>query len=108
MKLYTKAQLQQLLKNHAVEDPKPVVKWFTPDANATWLICSINPGEQNLAFGLCDLGLGFPELGDIWIPEILKLRGPYRLPVERDRHFTPQGPISVYADFARSEGRIAV
>lgn len=32
----------------------PVVKLFTPDANATWLLTELDPNESTLAFGLCD------------------------------------------------------
>jgi hypothetical protein len=40
-------------------DPLPVVKLFTPDAGATWLLTEID-AEARTAFGLCDLGMG-PE-----------------------------------------------
>lgn len=38
-------------------DPAPVVKLFTPDAGATWLLTEIDPDDHDHAFGLCDLGL---------------------------------------------------
>jgi hypothetical protein len=38
-------------------DPVPLVKLFTPDANATWLLTEIDPEAPDLAFGLCCLGL---------------------------------------------------
>lgn len=44
-------------------DPVPVVKLFTPDAGATWLLTEIDPDDHDRAYGLCDLGLGMPELG---------------------------------------------
>lgn len=44
-------------------DPYPVVKLFTPDAGATWLLTELDPEDDDLAFGLMDLGLGEPELG---------------------------------------------
>lgn len=43
-------------------DPFPVVKLFTPDAGATWLLTELDPDDHDIAFGLCDLGLGYPEL----------------------------------------------
>ena len=46
-------------------DPAPVVKLFTPDAGATWLLTEIDPDDHDHAFGLCDLGLGMPEIG--WV-----------------------------------------
>ena len=34
-------------------DPAPVVKLFTPDAGATWLLTEIDPDDHDHAFGLC-------------------------------------------------------
>ena len=36
-------------------DPRPVVKLFTPDAGATWLLTEIDPEAPDIATGLCDL-----------------------------------------------------
>jgi len=116
LKLFTKAQLQKLIKNHLTNseiihkgdgntiDFKPVVKIFTPDANCTWLLSELAPNL--LAFGLCDLGMGHPELGYVSLHEIQTLRGNYGLPVERDRWFVADKILSQYAKEARREGRI--
>ena len=105
MKLFTTSQYRQLLKNGDPilrgKDHVPVVKLFTPDGDATWLLTEIDPYEPELAFGLCDLGLGFPELGYVNLFELTALGGHLRLPVERDRHFKATHPISVYAQAAR-------
>ncbi|RYC30307.1 DUF2958 domain-containing protein [Lichenibacterium minor] len=87
-------------------DPRPVVKLFTPDANATWLLTELDPGEPDRAFGLCDLGLGFPELGYVAMSEVRALRGPLGLPVEADQGFIADRPLSNYAAVAQGEGRI--
>ena len=87
-------------------DPPPVVKLFTPDAGATWLLTDIDPRDGDLAFGLCDLGLGFPELGNVSLSELATVRGGLGLPVERDLHFGATKPISTYAREARLAGRI--
>lgn len=87
-------------------DPIPVVKLFTPDASATWLLTEINPDDPSIAFGLCDLGHGFPELGYVSLQELATIRGRLGLPVERDLHFKGQHPLSVYAYRARQAGRI--
>ena len=34
-------------------DPQPVVKLFTPDAGATWLLTEIDPDDEDHMFGLC-------------------------------------------------------
>lgn len=111
-KLITDEQHAQLLANgrQSLEqenfDPAPVVKLFTPDAGATWLLTEIDPDDHDHAFGLCDLGLGYPELGWVSLAEIATVRGGLGLPVERDLHFTQPKCLSVYAREARLAGRI--
>ncbi len=110
MKLFTEAQMRQLLKNgdSSDDDHVPVVKLFTPDAACTWLLTDIDPKDPDYAFGLCDLGLGFPELGSVYLPEIKALRGKLGLPVERDKFFEGRYPISVYAEAARANQAITL
>lgn len=102
-----------LMNGHATAggdeiDPEPVVKIFTPDASATWLLTEVDPDDEDRAFGLCDLGLGFPELGWVRFSELEAVRGRLGLPVEIDRHFKPDRPLSAYADEARRASRISV
>jgi len=87
-------------------DFKPVVKLFTPWAGATWLLSELYPGDPDVAFGLCDLGVGCPELGDVRLSEIESVRGPAGLRVERDRHFQADKTLSAYASDARRRGYI--
>ncbi len=82
-------------------DPRPVVKLFTPDAQATWLLTELDPVRPDHAFGLCDLGMGYPELGWVSLDELASLRGPLGLPIERDQSFRASKPLSRYADEAR-------
>ncbi|MGJ7491405.1 DUF2958 domain-containing protein [Variovorax sp. ZT4R33] len=111
-KLITDEQRAQLLANGRQSignpdfDPMPVVKLFTPDAGATWLLAEIDPDDETRAFGLCDLGQGFPELGYASLEELETLRGPLGLPVERDLYFRADKPISAYARETRTAGRI--
>lgn len=84
----------------------PVVRLFTPDGGATWLLTELDPDNPDIAFGLCDLGLGFPELGSVSISELESVRGKLGLPIERDLHFTAEQTLSAYADEARRLGRI--
>jgi Protein of unknown function (DUF2958) len=115
MTFFTKTQHEQLLANCQTQivrmdttqpdvDFKPVVKLFTPDAQCTWLLTEL--GLDDIAFGLCDLGLGCPELGYVSMRELRELCGPLGLPVERDEHFDAVRPLSAYADEARHHGRI--
>lgn len=72
----------------------------------TWLLTELDPEDPDRAFGLCDLGLGSPELGYVSLAELAALRGPLGLPVERDQHFDADGPLSGYVGEARHAGRV--
>lgn len=86
-------------------DPRPVVKLFTPDGSATWLITEGYEEDGDLRmFGLCDLGS--PELGYVMLSEIEDVRGGLGLPVERDLYFRPEYRLSRYAEIANHAGRI--
>jgi len=89
-------------------DPRPVVKLLTPDGSATWLITEgyEEPDGDFRLFGLCDLGLGSPELGYVMLSEIEDVRGGLGLPVERDLYFRPEYRLSRYAEIANHAGRI--
>lgn len=117
MKLLTSEQRALMLENGRqnatlsakdgdTHDFKPVVKLFTPWAGATWLLTELYPDDPDVAFGLCDLGQGCPELGSARLSEIERLRGPAGLRVERDLHFSADKTISAYAADARRRGYI--
>src|SRR3954453_14860443 len=105
--LITAAQRAELLVNGARSalgetiDPPPVVKLFTPDASATWLLTELDPADPDRAFGLVDLGRGGPGLGWVSPAEIATVRGRLGLPVERDLHFDSDRPLSAYAEEAQ-------
>jgi hypothetical protein len=114
MKLMTKEQERTMLENgrtsakapDKLHNPKPVVKLFTPWGAATWLLTELDPKAPDIAFGLCDLGMGFPELGSVCISELEAITGPLGLKVERDRFFEADKALLDYAKEARFEGRI--
>lgn len=116
MKLFTKPIRDRLIANGQRQAPvrgtdqeidfRPVVKLFTPDGSATWLLTEIEPENPDVAFGLCDLGLGYPELGAVSLTELSELRGRLGLPIERDLHFEADRTLSAYAEAARKAGRI--
>ncbi len=110
--LITQEQREKLLVNGATfdtdenYDPFPVVKLFTPDGACTWLLTHIEPECLDVAFGLCDLGLGHPETGSVYLSGIAMVRGRLGLRVERDRHFTARKPLSAYVRDAHQAGMI--
>jgi hypothetical protein len=107
-RLLTNGRLREQLAETGKAEPDflPVVKLFTPDAGCTWLLTEIDPEDPDIAFGLCDLGMGFPELGSVSLSELASVRGRLGLPVERDLHFTPTKTLSAYADEARAHDAI--
>jgi hypothetical protein len=115
MKLLTKPLLDELLRNGCAQaasegaiDFKPVVKLFTPDGAATWLLTEADPDCPDILFGLCDLGMGFPELGCVSLTELMSVRGALGLPIERDLHFEASKTLSEYYEEAYQAGRICV
>jgi hypothetical protein len=114
--LFTPAQREQLLDNGrrqaAVKgtpdeiDFHPVVKLFNPVGAATWLLTEIDPDDETVAWGLCDLGMGFPEFGTVSLTELANYRGRLGLGIERDFYFEARGPISAYIAAATKAERI--
>lgn len=112
--LFEPSRLDDLINNHknqrkgtpSEQDYVPVVKLFTPWGAATWLLSECDP--DGLAFGLCDLGFGEPELGYVSLDEVAAVRGPGGLRIEQDLHWRGDKPLTWYAEQARRAGRITV
>ncbi|MCP1761963.1 DUF2958 domain-containing protein [Bradyrhizobium japonicum] len=120
MKIFIKKILDQLAANGAATraaqnagkrepDHVPVVKVFNPYGGATWLLTESDPDEPDRLYGLCDLGMGEPELGYVARSEIESVRvniGGHGLPLERDMYFETDKPLSAFYEVARRVGRI--
>ena len=110
--LITEDERKQLLEHGRVlaaglaNDPLPVVRLFTPDAHATWLLTSLDPVDGDTAYGLIDLGISMPELGHIKLSDLASIVGPNKLPVMRDRYFQAVRPLSKYLLLAQENGSI--
>lgn len=112
MKLLTKAIEKRLRANHFKvrngANPrilKPALKVFNPMGAATWLFTELD--EDNRLFGLCDLGMGSPELGYASLDELQTVRVRFGLGLERDLYFTADKTIEEYTSDAKKEGRIS-
>lgn len=86
-------------------DPVPVLKLFNPVGPGTWLITELGDDGDTL-FGLCDLDMGFPELGSVSLSEITSVKLPLGLTIERDVSFQGRVPISRWMEIARQTGSI--
>ena len=107
MKLMTK-KIENKLTNAVAgygEHNKPHLKLFNPCGAATWLLSEYD-SKQRMFFGLCDLGIGSPELGYVSLDELLQIRLPMGLKIERDMSWEPEHTLIEYARKARECGSI--
>jgi hypothetical protein len=111
MHLATTDQMREMTRNFQTNasrsadekepvDFKPVVKFFIPGTNAVWLLTEYDP-DFEVFFGLCDLGLGEPELGNVALEDLRTPIGQLGLKAERDIHFEARKTLSEYASQAR-------
>ena len=100
------ASAKAIAKDGDTPDHEPVLKVFQPWGGATWLLTEVDPEMPDIAFGLCDLGMGEPELGSVSLSELESIRGPGGLTLERDIHFKATKTINAYAEEARRQGHI--
>ncbi|MCI1143266.1 DUF2958 domain-containing protein [Sphingomonas sp. WKB10] len=98
-------QEQQPLKGTSQEKDYMPIKLFNPAGAGTWLVTELEP-NSSLAFGLCDLGMGEPELGYVCLEELWDLRLPAGLKIEQDLHWKASKPLSEYASESRRLGYI--
>lgn len=83
-------------------DPHTVVKLILPGLGMAWLLTSLDPESPGIAFGLCDLGFGTPELGSVSLDELAEGAGPLAPKVRRDPGFVARHSLSAYATAARA------
>tara|TARA_Y100001970_G_scaffold235739_1_gene294935 strand:- start:3224 stop:3604 length:381 start_codon:yes stop_codon:yes gene_type:complete len=124
MKLMTKEIENKLIKQHKEsvsncevdwsKKHKPWLKLFCGSFNVTcaWLLSEYNP-DTGIFFGLCDLGLGLPEMGYVSLDELKNFAPPppkkpqiFYPFVKRDKFFVPNSPLWHYYIVAKEEKRI--
>ena len=109
------ADLERLIANGRAQEPvrgssreidhQPIVRLYLPFSNCCWLLTEVEPDDHDIAFGLCDLGMGFPELGSVWLPELAELRV-QGLRVLQDVDWRPNRTLNEYAKVARAHQQI--
>lgn len=85
-------------------DHQPVVRLFLPFSGCVWLLSELD--DEGVAFGLCDLGVGFPELGLVALSELEEVGHPQGIRVVQDLSFKARVTIGEYARRAVAAGRI--
>jgi len=86
-------------------DHVPLAKFLNPVGAATWLATELD-GDGDTLFGLADLGFGCPEIGSFSLAELMSVRLPFGLGIERDLYFATAHPLSLWAEAARASGSI--
>ncbi|VTU31661.1 hypothetical protein SRS16CHR_04923 [Variovorax sp. SRS16] len=111
MTFLVEQQRSQMLANGTARargeapDPLPVVKLYTLDAGAVWLLTELDV-DGDRAYGLCDAGTGFPELGHVSLSALEDARGPKGLRIVADPKFKARQPLSAYTSDAMRDGSI--
>ncbi len=97
----------QEVQNQLAKDHAPVVKLHSKYGKAIWLLSELDP-VNNIAFGLCDLGQGNPELSYVSLSDLASIKhARLKVPmVETDPAFDGKYPMSVYLKAAREAGRV--
>ncbi|TDE10327.1 DUF2958 domain-containing protein [Dyadobacter psychrotolerans] len=90
------------VQNDLGKDHEPVVKLHSKYGRAIWLLSELD-AANNIAFGLCDLGQGKPELSYVSINDLESIKhARLKVPmVEIDPAFDGKYPMSVYLHAAR-------
>lgn len=102
MKLITK-QLENIFAKYPLysqdgkgESARVLCKFFTPDAQATWLILEAEKTQNDYTFyGYVTLDGYFWEYGYFTLDQLKQVRGRFGLPIERDIYSKP-GLLSDY------------
>ena len=87
----------------AEHDPHPVVRLFVEDGTASWLLADLDPDDPDLAWGLCDEGLGVPRLDYVRLSDLAQLFGG---DMQRDADFVARQSLNGYLDDAKRAGSI--
>ena len=62
--------------------------------------------DGDLAYGLIDVGTGFPELGEVSLAMLEGLRGPRGLAVAMEPGYQPRKTLSAYVADAQRDGMV--
>ena len=89
MNLLTKPIEKKLRENSAAQDGSKsfnaVVKYFDPTGAGQWYLSELD--ENDIGYGVGDLGMGFAEIGSVSLDELKSIKGAFGLGIERDLHF---------------------
>lgn len=86
---YVLSKLPQLNSQDGIEDPMVICKFFAVFTSWTWYVIEFDGKDTFFGYVAGD----YPELGYFTLSELINLKGPMGLGIERDLYFKPQ-PLS--------------
>jgi hypothetical protein len=104
-------QRDEMLANGAARargddiDPYPVLKLYTPDSGASWVLTSLD-ADGDTAYGLIDMGAGFTELGVVSLSMLAGIKGPRGVPVAVEPNYKARKTLSAYVADAQRDGMV--
>lgn len=103
-KLLTDEQIQKLkqigLSEEQNEGQVPIVRLHLPDKNAYWLFSCIVSGQEKMAYGIFEMGIGFPEIGYFHLDDIADMKFEKNVAIENDLEFKGEHSLLKYAEIA--------
>lgn len=84
-------------------DPFPTVRLHVPGTGTFWLLTELDPDDPDLAWGLCDLGLGAPALDHVRMSDLAALPGQ---PVVCDASFVAHQSLNAYLREAQDRSAV--
>ena len=89
-------------------DPVPPALLVQRDGRGRWLLTEIDPEHPDLAYGLCDAGIGLPECGTVSLSDLWAAPGAARMRPEREESYQAAAalPLSRLERMASEAGQI--
>lgn len=99
----------QEVQNELEKDHQPVVRLHSKYGKVQWLLSELDE-KNEIAYGLCDLGQGKPEIGYVSLLQLESIKhARLKVPmVEMDPDFEGLYPMSVYLKAAINHKAITI
>lgn len=94
------------LTDESEDDVMPVAKLFVTVGAARWLLVAMDPNDETVVEGICDLGSGFVEYGSIDLAKLAEFRDAFDLGVQVDKFWKPKARVEAYLEDGIETGKL--